>query len=371
MNRLLASGWFFALLLASVACRAEVLEAEGISSLDPGRTVAREAAIQDALHQAALGQGGHLESSNINQLGSSLNSIRLETPYLPKLLEVLNEWEKDGLYHVRVRAQSDTLGRNPTKLRKRIAATWFPVVDSLQAQDLDNPSKGLPEAILKRMEASGGYIVPMDIRIPALPEVVTHESIKGVASLMRSQFVLSGKIVNTSVTTGSWFLGKDERQLELELILYDGFTGARIARHVLTEAAKGKVLIGREIPFGSQSFLTTDTGRAFDRLIERAALIIDRELSCIPFSATVMKVEGDRVYIDAGNLARLSPGDSLVIYASVGPTINAPDGQILGVTEEAINSVSVIQTQPNFSIAVIDNRTNKQTVRSGDRARFQ
>jgi len=84
-----------------------------------------------------------------------------------------------------------------------------------------------------------------------------------------------------------------------------------------------------------------------------------------------MKVEGDRVYIDAGNLARLSPGDSLVIYASVGPTINAPDGQILGVTEEAINSVSVIQTQPNFSIAVIDNRTNKQTVRSGDRARFQ
>ena len=246
--------------LAGNSCQAGVVEAEGKASLERGRAIAREEAIRDALQQAALQDRARIESASLVQKGVVLDSVRLTSPVVSKLIDVKREWEKDGLYFVRIRAHNEQQSGNRSKLRKRISGTWFPVVNSLQIQDLDRLSKRLPEAILRRMEVDGGYIVPVDMVLPSLPDAVTPDAVKSAANLANSQFLLAGKIINASVMSGFWPFKESKRQIELEIKLYDGYTGALISRHLISDEANGSVLIGDGIPFGSRAFFDTETG---------------------------------------------------------------------------------------------------------------
>jgi hypothetical protein len=367
MSRLLVLIALFAGLITGGGSYADIVESEGVAVLGAGLAVSREFALRDALRQAALNKGVSLASTDITSHGTLVKGSRGVSPFTSRLVEVLEEKEEDGLFRIRIRAEVTPVQSLQTKLKKRIGATWFAVADPIHVQDLNSPSKGLPDAFLKRLSTIGGYILPIDETIPVLPN--THEGIKELARRSRSQFLIAGNIINTGIEPGRFF-EKDRRRIEIELSLYDGLTGALIAKRFFSEIAVGNVNVGYNKPFGSQSFFATETGKAFERLIESASSYLDAKIASLPFAANVIRADENRVFIDAGNLSGLNPGDSLIVYSRSGQSIDALNGQQLGVVEEAVASANIIQTQPDFSIAILDSLIKKQGVKVGDIVRF-
>lgn len=363
--------------MACAACwvqapaQAATFSAEGFAPLDAGPQAARDQAIQDALRNAARQAGSQIEARTEVSPGRALDSRRQVTGLRPTLVGVDEAGEQDGLYRVRIRAEVDPAPSNGSGLRKRVSAVWFALANPSHAQDLRDPAKALPEALLRRLEQTGRYQVPWDKALPSQPWRLDRENIQALARASRTQFVIAGQLVDAGITPGRWPFSPETRQLALEVAVHDGLTGARISQERFAEAVTGyQTGIGLEHVIDGAHARATPTGEALSRLLERASQFVDRELSCLPFAASVIKVEGDRAYLDAGSQARLAIDDKLLVYGRSGGTLNTLNGEQLGIVEQVIASATVIQTQPDFAVALIEGQTKQAPVRPGDLVRF-
>lgn len=357
--------------LVQAPAQAETYNAEGFAPLDAGPQAAREQAIQDALRDAARQAGGRVEARSEVSPGRALDSGRHASGLRPTLIGVDEAGEQDGLYRVRIRAEVDAASNAGTGLRKRVSAVWFSLANPTQAQDLRDPDKALPEALLRRLEQTGRYLVPWDKALPGQPWRLDRENIQALARASRSQFVIAGQLVDAGIQPGRWVFAPETRQLTLEVALHDGLTGARIAHARFSETVTGyQTRVGLEHVFDGAGFRATPTGEALSRLLAQATRFVDRELSCLPFAASVIKVEGDRATLDAGSQARLAIDDKLLVYGRSGATLNTLNGEQLGIVEQVIASATVIQVQPDFALAVIEGQGKQTPVRPGDLVRF-
>ena len=86
---------------------AATVTASGAAPLDAGETTARQLAIQDALHQAALSQGALIESTETIDNGHYQASSAITTQPLSGKVTMLHEYSEGGLYHVRLSVNTD------------------------------------------------------------------------------------------------------------------------------------------------------------------------------------------------------------------------------------------------------------------------
>ncbi|MFZ5484618.1 MAG: flagellar assembly protein T N-terminal domain-containing protein [Pseudomonadota bacterium] len=357
--------------LAQSPVQAATLSAEGYAALDAGPVAAREQAIQDALRNAARQAGGQVEARTEVTQDRVLDSRRQVTGLRPTLIGVDEAGEQDGLYRVRIRAEVAPASSTGTHLRKRVTAVWFDLATPSHAQDLRDPAKALPEALLRRLEQTGRYQVPWDKALPSQPWRLDRDNLQALARASRSQFVIAGQLVDAGIQPGRWLVSPETRPLTLEVAVHDGLTGARIVHQRFSETVTGyQTRIGLEHVLDGEHARATPTGAALSRLLERATQFVDRELSCLPFAASVIKVAGDRAYLDAGSQARLAIDDKLLVYGRAGATLNTLNGEQLGIVEQVIASATVIQTQPDFAVALIEGQAKQAPVQPGDIVRF-
>ena len=140
-----------------------------------------------------------------------------------------------------------------------------------------------------------------------------------------------------------------ERQFDAEVWVYDGLTGALLARERVSELGKGEVMVSPPRPFASAAFWQSDYGQAVDRALDLATRKISDVISCIPFSARIVKLSGPRqVYINAGSLDGIAVGDKFLIYQrkSAQPVRDLISGRELGVPETLAGDVTISQVQP-------------------------
>lgn len=268
-------------------------------------------------------------------------------------------------------AGTETAAMPAPAAKKKIAIAQFDVANTLHVDDISNIYDGLPSLLANRLEAGGKFLAAYSGRpVPAETGEAQREAITRIAAETGAQFVVSGLVANAGVSHEKGFWGTSiERQIEVECSVYDGLTGARLLSRRWHEQADGEARVGNDKPFGSAIFLRTEFGKATSRLIDSAVKELQDALGNAPFSANIVRVEGKRVYLDAGSDARLKPGDKLVAYAG-GTRIAGLKGATLGVTDRATDIITLTSVQPQFSIGELSEEAAKSGITTGHVAKI-
>ncbi|WP_255496514.1 flagellar assembly protein T N-terminal domain-containing protein [Aquitalea sp. LB_tupeE] len=417
-----------AALVAAFAFSAPLLAApivaEGVADMEAGSPAAREMAIRDALQQAAISNGAELQSLQLVQSGNLSESSVLSAPALQGKVKVLQEYSRDGMYHVRLSidpqaSAAGPVGSAPTPaqnascgmpagrtLRRKLLTTYFYVVNPSEANDLRNLATALPTDLARRLRQQSQFEVRNAGHLTVLSNMAADEPMAGwdtVRELGRRedvQFVVAGRVLSTGVVAkgvqhsmfesnktsqqGAYYTGPlagmfgqafkyapTARQFDLEVWVYDALTGAVLADQRVSQVARGKVVPQLPVDFATAAFWEGDYGRVVDALLDQTTRQLGEVLSCIPLSAKVVKVEdGRQVFINAGGLDGMKVGDQMLLYKPRSAQIVRSGGGVreLGVPEDLSGTITLTQVQPNFSIAQVQSARLK--VEEGDYVRF-
>jgi hypothetical protein len=258
--------------------------------------------------------------------------------------------------------------------KKKIALVQFDVANTQHVDDISNIYDGLPLALASRLEASGEFLpVYAGRSIPAEAGAPQREAVMQIAGEAGAQFLISGMVVSAGTSREKGYLGTSiggyaKRHIEVELAVYDGLTGARLLLRRLDEQAQGDVRVGNDKPFGSSIFFETELGQATNRLLDVAVKDIRAALENAPFSAHIIRVEGKKVFLDAGSESLLKPGDQLVVYARDATPVVGLKGAVLGATVRAADTVTLTQVQPQFSSGELSDDAAKLGIKAGNLA---
>lgn len=385
--------------------QAEWVQAEGMAALSAGNATARAAAIQDALSQAGLTNAAQVHAADtISQPPVPGSTLTVRPAAAPKQYAILREWQSDGLYHVLLRAHVDSRQAIPaTALKKTVAVARFYFAHPQQGDDVADLDTGMTQEIARRLERSGRYLIRVTdtMPFPIKDTEFTHdpdgtvnpERVKAIARDTASQFVVTGRILDAGATQDlTPFLGHTSslnagqgallplpfsdfavglarqprhRRLEVELLVYDGLSGARVSRHRLTADVSGAVSVGRAKPFGSDAFYKTRYGAAADQLLRGLAQSAERDMAGLPFMAKIVRIDQGRAIIDSGTIAGICPGDKLTVYRQGGDApVLGLNNEILGAVEHPAATLVIDQVQPRFAVGLLSPDNND--VQPGD-----
>ena len=417
-----------AALVAAFALSAPLLAApitaEGVADMEAGSPAAREMAIRDALQQAAITNGAELQSLQLMESGNVSESSVLSAPSLQGKVKILQEYSRDGMYHVRLSIDPQASATGPVAaasrpaqdascgmpagrtLRRKLLTTYFYVVNPAEANDLQELATALPTDMARRLRQQGQFDVQNASHLTVLSNMAADEPAAGgdaVRELGRRedvQFVIAGRVLSTGVVgksvrhtmyesnntsqQGAYYTGPlaglfggalkyapSARQFDMEVWVYDALTGAVLVDQRFSQIAQGKVVAQLPAAFASAAFWQGDYGRVVDNVLSEATRKLVDLVGCIPLSGKVVKVEdGRQLYINIGGLDGMKVGDQMLLYKPRSAQILRSGGGVreLGVPEDLSGTITLTQVQPNFSIAMV--QSAKLKVEEGDYVRF-
>ena len=256
--------------------------------------------------------------------------------------------------------------------KKKLVIAQFEVANTLHVDDISNIYDGLPAALASRLEASGDFLPVYDGRaVPIEPGALQREAILQIAGKTGAQFLITGMVANAGFSKEKGFLGtslggQKARYIDIELAVYDGNTGERLWQRRFSEQVQGDARVGNNKPFGSGIFFATDTGQAFNRLLDAAVKELQSALKNVLFSAHIIRVQEKTVYLDVGGDSLLKPGDKFVAYTrDTSAPILGLNGAMLGVAEHAADTITLTLVQPQFSIGELSEVAVKHGVKAG------
>jgi hypothetical protein len=377
-SRLILTLLLFAVCAPSLASR--WVEATGSAAVVNGaELMAREQAIQNAMRQAAVQTAAEVDSTaTINSNVLVIESARVNAAGSVEDVRVINEWREDDLIFVRIRAhvpKGKIRKASPAaRYRKKVAVMQFEILHRTQTHDLVNIERSLPQELIRRLEASNNYIgvdaTPyLAAKIEAGYRLDNPEVYAKLANDLGAQIIISGVIRDMGVQD-SWIWLNKRRQLEIELFIHDGLSGARIARHRFSESVKqaGYFEGDSGALFSNAHFISTKFGQALDLVLTRQVEMIHEDLEQLPFSARVVEVDGNQIFFDAGGISLVKVGDVLMTYRMEPEPLRDQHDGFLGYKETPIATLAVNQTQPNFSLGTLE--TEELELMPGDIIRF-
>ncbi|MDR3413108.1 MAG: flagella assembly protein FlgT middle domain-containing protein [Formivibrio sp.] len=278
--------------------------------------------------------------------------------------------------------------------RRKVLVTSMPVLSPVQIADLPRFPEVLQAELARRLEAEGHFL-PQQSNNEAAYSEQPHQNetqwnpewIRDLARRYGVQYVVGGELRDAGFEGERYVLshGNDirpgerkqelnlpllnffkpglkatpaARRLEMDLLVFDGISGAQIGRHRFAGKAEGQVLFGAEVVFdptvamGSQRFFDSDFGKLVDAKLNDAVDNLYHDIQCIPFTARVARVEPGRIYVDAGGTSKLAVGTRLQVYrlrpGARGVDASGQRGQ-LGWPEEFIGTLLIREVQPLFS----------------------
>ena len=103
------------------------------------------------------------------------------------------------------------------------------------------------------------------------------------------------------------------------------------------------------------SFSKTPIGRAVIACVNKGVYELVKEIGAQPPSGKIVKVSGNKVYVNIGGDA-LSAGDTLTVVALGEELVDPETGISLGQTETTVAKLQVAKTTEKFSIATVASR---------------
>jgi len=365
------------LLAATSAHASRFVETVGNALIPNGATqLAREKAIQNAVEQAMLQTEARVDSTaTISNNVLTIESSRVNAAGTVEDVQVLEEWTQNDVYYVRIRAHvPEDKARAPSpaaRYRKKVAVLQFEIQNRAYVYDMPGIENEMPRELVRRLNNSGNFIgidgtqYLVNVTLP-LSKPITPATIIRLADALGSQIIVTGVIRDMSVQ--KHFLSK-ARELEVEIMVFDGISGTRLSQHRFSEAVDGADYFEHAVTLFSQNgFATTPYGAAVDRVMNRQVELISNDLEQVPFSARIVKIDGKKIFFDAGFASQVRVGDVLMTYKVDPSPVLANNKSWLGYQEDAVASLSVHNVQPNFSIG--ETETKVSGLFPGDIIRF-
>jgi hypothetical protein len=156
--------------------------------------------------------------------------------------------------------------------------------------------------------------------------------------------------------------------LVIDVEVYDGVSGALISKRRINESITGRGLYFNDVPFGSVEFLKTAYGKMIDRVLDQLIRGIESDIAQLPFTARVIRMEGDEIYFDAGATSLIKAGDILMTYQLANESFNSASNSYVGYAETPVASLLVKRVQPMFAVGELQD--SKTTLKRGDMVRF-
>ena len=344
-------------------------------------STARYLATLDAMSQASLENGAEITSDTImNNLAIRSDTVRIRTQGKISKVHMLQEWQEEDIYHVRISAESNDLPQrcnSPNALvhQKKIGVTQFTNLALQQSSDLRGAEKGLSRMASRAIQKAPKLTAVdlSDYAIEGNSPAEQREQVQHLARQMGVQFILSGRLLAASrdqmgdlAESGmmkdlSSLIGIAQekfqnRHLEIETTLYDGESGETVLTQQDGVTLFGETYVGRNNGVGSHSFLQTKTGQGFQQLIEQQRNLLVSELSCAPMSTSIIAIDGNRITLPVGHSADLHRGDRLVVVDQNDPL------KILGVLQ-------IIEISGNRAVGITDVDAQVLGITTTDRVR--
>ncbi|MDH5731463.1 MAG: flagellar assembly protein T N-terminal domain-containing protein, partial [Gammaproteobacteria bacterium] len=310
-GKLWFAGFFCLNLFITTVFAERTIETEGSAAIINGATqLAKQHAIKNAVQQAMLQTEAKVDSSStVSENVLIIDSVRVSAAGTVEDVQILDEWTTGDTYHVRIRAivpHNKIRKPNPAaRYRKKIAALQFQIINRTHTYDLPNIEHDLPRELLRRLELTGEFIA-VDATAYLIPEVTPQVSdyakqINHLSETLGAQIIINGVIRDLGVH--KQYVVSKARQVEIELTIYDGFTGARIAQHRFSEKANHAGYLKPNTTLFSQAdFYQTNFGRVLERILKRQVEFVQSDLLQIPFLARVLQVEGKKIFFNAGGV---------------------------------------------------------------------
>ena len=233
--------------------------------------------------------------------------------------------------------------------------------------------EGFAEMLTTELMNTGRFIV---VERQALKDVVgeqelgqtglvKQESAAKVGELLGAQVIVRGVVSEFELAEsgGGGGIGiagfrlgvkSSNAHVGVDIRLIDTTTGQVLYSHNAAGHAESSgvgVGVSRgEVDFNAEGFKKTPLGQATREAISDCVNFIISRMERMPFSAKVIKVTGDKIYINAGTNLNIKPGMIFKAY-SVGEAIIDPDTNlVLGQEGKMIGVVEVKTVEDKFSI---------------------
>jgi len=196
-----------------------------------------------------------------------------------------------------------------------------------------------------------------------------------VGQVLGIRYILTGAIDKFSINTtkggiGGFGAAQTKAEAEINIRLIDTTTAERIA----TVSGEGNVKKGG-IKIKSVNLSQEAEWGIASEAIEKAAEKVVKEFEKGKYwerldasgvagggEGKIIKVEGNRAWINMGSMSGVSVGDSYGVF-SVGEALVDPDtGQVLGVDETETGSGQVVEVEERFSIMTVTGKAAAKDV---------
>ncbi|MFC4258419.1 flagellar assembly protein T N-terminal domain-containing protein [Marinobacter lacisalsi] len=384
-----------ALLGASLAAGATMLEGTGIATirggdLEAARAEAREAAVRDVALQRDV-----RVSSKETVLNGRITDSQLTVSSRAQItnVQVVDERQIGNSLRVTVRAQvsdraDSCMAGEASDLKKRVAVTGFTIQQPEQARlgRLEDAGQMLPHMLQAGLQAEGNLQVLRASSTQLYPDVANAPTTRhfdnrltnviNVAREMGAQFVVAGVIRDIGVENpAAWNtsvlhkIGRGlgatntERRFIADMMIFDGFSGSPVYQKRFQTRGRWDAGKGKSSGFGSAGFLETAYGQAVNNLIGQMRDDIQGALACQPFMTRITRVDGQKVTLASGATAGLRPGDTLALYRSYSH-FDSPDAtpELL----EADIKVTLDNVFPEYANGLIPQYGSLENIQRGD-----
>ena len=305
---------------------------------------------------------------------------------------VVDEAPEIALEEAEARCLADN---NPSfAYRKRIAVLPMALQNRQHAVDIPYVEREYPQVLAERLgdagllarDATAYHRIQVHSQPSRLRSPLTSDQIRDTASRLNAQFLVTGRLVDLSfdkskthaidLVTGlkPWktlarqtyegATGSYRRQLNIDVSVYDGPSGALIKRKRYRGEANHPVTAQRGYGLESNIFWQSDYGELMADVLDQQSEMISRALECLPMRAQISRVDDDVIEINAGVDSLLMPGDRLRIFH------REPAGRDpMGVPKHRwkyYGGVTIMGVFPLKSIAVLDEDLAPDVIKLGD-----
>ena len=281
----------------------------------------------------------------------------------------------------------------PNGPKKRIAVARFDASGAIDGQYPGwNIGDGLAAQLTTALLNSGHFIVVERGELAgvlreqemAAQKIVSKETATQIGRLLGAQFLVRGSVtefsqsaggggvragVGTGIFGGGPFGGilgggglggalglqTTHGVVAMDLRLIDTTTGqvlqSQRAEAKLEQRGVSADINVKQVAFGGDAFDKTVLGQATRQAIDQAVAFIIRSMAPMPWTARVVEVAGDQVYINAGTSAGLKPGDLFTVTAVVKELTDPDSGAVLATVEDTRGEIEVVSVQEKLSIA--------------------
>ncbi|GAA0791538.1 flagellar assembly protein T N-terminal domain-containing protein [Marinobacterium sediminicola] len=351
---------------------------------DPG--LSRQQALQRAMEQASIRASAWLSGTRQARDGVlEIDTLRLSTLGKVSNVRVIDEQVRDDQISVTIIADVDIAqgckdSLPQTAYRKSLAITHFPLENPADANNgqLHEIQQGLATLLAYELQRSSTFEAldagnlniigdPTQAPVRLLPEG-TLTTILNNTPQHQVQYLISGVIrgmaphytpgprePNVLVDLYRQFDREQrfhQRDLVLDLFIHDAFTGALKHQQRYHMTADWNADSHAKVGFGTPQFWQQPFGQQLRSVIRAVSNDIQLQLTCEPFTARITRTRDKEVWISAGSLDGLKPGDRLSVYRR----LTHYDGQ-MRPEYELINTehnLTLTQTQPSFSKGTLD-----------------